>query len=230
MAVRQTRIYAPLLSPYNDDLWAETMMARIIRPLVQMGGLNWFWFTRYASEELEFADSDGTNVPVRFFEGQACRSLRFRFDMDDSRLNGFEASAATKIREENCWIADFRDYGDQQLCESRFLGEDQSDARKKERLAIVREYTQSICRLTLHALVPADEEGRFRFEIGDKSANPHGSAFFSFHHLFCNTTDVFLTVIVASDGSNLSCGTRQYVSPPLQKNPTVGPVEIQVRF
>jgi hypothetical protein len=230
VAVRQTRIYAPKVVPYDTPTWAETMMARVIRPMVQLQGMNWFWLTRYASETPEFADSDGSSVPAGFFDGQMCRSLRFRFDVDDDQRERFETRATTIINTEQCWIADWRPYGDDELCSDRFLGEDRSAIRKNERRAIVRNYLESVSRLALHALVPADETGRFRFETSDHPENPHGSAFFSLHHLFCNPTEVLLIVLVTSDGMNLTCGTRQYPPPILQGGSTVPLVEFKVRF
>ncbi len=216
--------------PYDNAHWAETMMARVVKPLIRSHELNWFWFTRYASITPEFADSDGTNAPAGFFDGQICRSLRFRIDIDDNRLEDFEANASALIDKERCWIADWRAYGEGELCSDRFLGEDRSDIRRTERLAIVRDYTESVCRLAVHALVPADERGRFRFEVNDNPLNPHASAFFSLHHLFCNATEVFLTVLVASDGTTLSCGTRTYPPAVLSENPTAPFVELRVRF
>lgn len=230
MAFLQTRIYAPKFPPYDDARWAETMMARIIDPLTSDDGLEWFWFTQYASVSPEFADSDGTNAPVGFFDGQICRSLRFRFEVDDSRREDFLAKAVALIDRERCWIADWRPYDESELGGDRFLGEDRGDARRKRRLALVLDYTQCVSRLALHSLIPADDQGRFRYETNDNPQNPHGSSFFSLHHLFCNPTEVLLTVLVSSDGSNLACGTRQYPPAVLTESPTLPFVEFRVRF
>ncbi|WP_145274042.1 hypothetical protein [Tautonia plasticadhaerens] len=231
MAIRQTRIYASSNVPYDDQHWAETIMARIIQPLVtNESGLRWFWFTRYADVEPEFADSDGTHYPDGFHGDKLCRSIRLRLDIDDDAKESFESRGSELIEREGCWIADWRDYGIQELCSNRFIGEDRAEDRRGERLNIVKDYLGSISRLALHALVPADGEGRFRFEHNDDPLNMYGSPFFSLHHLFCNTTEVLLTVLIANDGSNLVCGTRQYAPQILYQNPGHPCVERRVRF
>src|SRR5262245_2845477 len=109
MAIRQTRIYAPATPPYDGPFWAETIMARILKPLVTgQDGLQWFWFTKYASVQPEFADSDGNGVPSGFFGAQFCRSLRLRFEADDGVVGGFEHKGSQLIAQEGCWIADWR--------------------------------------------------------------------------------------------------------------------------
>jgi hypothetical protein len=231
MAIRQTRIYAPATPPYDNHLWAETMMERIIKPLTTgQVGLTWYWFTRYASVQPEFADSDGSGLPSGFFGNQLCRSLRFRCEVDDGLVSAFEASGSQLIAQEGCWNADWREYGIGELCSNRFIGEDRSDARRDERLALVKAYVGSVSRMVLHAVVPADNQGRFRFEQNDDPLNAHGSAFFSLHHLFCNPTDVLLTALVVSNGNSLECGTRQYPPPLFVQNQTLPFVEVRVRF
>jgi len=231
MAVRQTRIYAPMTPPYDDKYWWETMLGRIIAPLVtNQEGLVWFWFTRYASLQPEFADSDGTHLPNGFFGTQPCRSLRFRCEVDDSLISEFEIKANQLINHEGCWNANWLDYGINELSSDRFIGEDRSVDRRNERLTLVKAYVESVSRLVLHALVPADHQGKFRFEQNDNSENPHGSPFFSLHHFFCNPTEVLLTALIASSGNNLDCGTRQYPPNVLGQNPSLPFLEFRVRF
>ncbi len=231
MAIRQTRIYAPAKAPYDSQLWAETMMARILKPLVISNEkLKWVWLTRYASTEPEFADSDGANVPTGYFHNNPCRSIRFRFEIDDSDLADFEREGNELIQQEGCWNADWREYGIGELCSNRFIGEDRSQDRRDERLMIVKQVVESVSRLMLHALVPADQEGRFRVENNDDAENPHNSAFFSLHHLFCNTTEVLLTAIVSNDGFAIDCGTRQYPQAAVIQNQGVPVKEFRVRF
>ena len=231
MAIRQTRIYAPVMPCYDNTLWAETMMERIIRPITTgQIGLKWFWFTRYASEQPEFADSDGSRLPDGFFANQLCRSLRFRCEIDDGLVSAFEARGNQLISREHCWNADWRDYDIGELCSNRFIGEDRSDDRRKERLALVKDYVGSVSRMVLHAIVPADDQGRFRFEQNDDPLNALGSPFFSLHHLFCNPTEVLLTALLASNGNSLECGTRTYPPPVLVQNQTLPFVEVRVRF
>jgi hypothetical protein len=231
MTIRQTRIYTPAKPPYDTNLWAETVMARILKPLVDRNPqLRWVWFTRYVSGKPEFADSDGANVPPDFFDNNLCRSIRFRFEINDDDLDAFEQQAADLIRQEGCWIADWRDYGIGELSSNRFVGEDRSQARRDERLGLVKRHVESVSRLMLHALVPADNEGRFRVENNDDQENPHNSAFFSLHHLFCNTTEVLLTALVSNDGFTIDCGTRQYPQSVVVQNQGVPVKEFPIRF
>jgi len=45
---RQTRIFVPRDDLFNHDRWAETIIGRIIAPLVHgVDYLDWFWFSRY---------------------------------------------------------------------------------------------------------------------------------------------------------------------------------------
>jgi hypothetical protein len=231
MAIRQTRIYAPTTLPYDSQFWAETMMERIIKPIVaSQDGLVWFWFTRYASLQPEFADSDESKVPTGFFGNMLCRSLRFRFEVADDALNVFEANGSKLITQEGCWTADWRDYGIGELCSNRFLGENRSQTRRDERLILVKDYLASVSRLALHSLVPEDNQGRFRFEANDDPQNLHDSAFFSLHHLFCNTTDVLLTALINCQPPNLQGGTWQNPPPDFVQNQQHPCSEFQVRF
>ncbi len=236
MAIRQTRIYAPVNAPYDSHVWAETMMARILRPLVDGSAqLKWVWFTRYSSNEPDFADSDSANAPAGYFDNNDIRSLRFRslrfrFEIADTDLAAFERQGRELIEREGCWIADWREYGIEELCSNRFIGEDRSEDRRNERLRLVRLYVESVSRLMLHALVPADNEGRFRVENNDDKQNPHSSAFFSLHHLFCNTTDVMLTALISNDGFTIDCGTQQYPQAAVTQKQGVSVKEFNVRF
>jgi hypothetical protein len=228
MAIRQTRMYAPTTAPYDNQLWAETMMARIIKTLVEQNPQpTWLWFTRYASLQPEFGDSDGNNAPASITQGGLCKSLRFRYEIPEDDVGAFERQGSDLITSEGCWIADWRDYDMAELSSDRFIGEDRLEQRRNERLPLVKQFLESTSRLALHALVPADSDGRFRFEMNDNIQNPHQSPFFSLHHLFCNTTDVLLTVLFAFNGTQLEAGTRQY--PPTQL-PGQSPHERQIRF
>ena len=85
-------------------------------------------------------------------------------------------------------------------------------------------------RLTLHALVPADAQGRFKIEDNDHDENPQNSAFFSLHHLFCNTTEVILTALVTDAEGRLQVGTRQYPPEALVDDVKKSFGEFRVRF
>lgn len=231
LAIVQTRIYAPAIAPYDDQYWAETMMARIIKPLIeQCTDIWWFWFTRYVSNERDFADSNGDTAPPEFFDRNNYRSLRFRLEIADAAFTEFEQRGNELIKGEGCWIADWRSYGIGELSSNRFIGEDRSDHRRIQRLAIVRDYVAAVSRLALHALVPSDDQGRFRFEHNDDSQNPNDSAFFSLHHLFCNPTEVFLTALITTEDGGIQWGTRQYPPEPLKNDESKPFFEGQIRF
>ncbi len=229
MGTRQTRIYAPHTAPYDNQLWAETMMARIVKPLSEREGVKWVWVTRYASQTLDFSDSDGSKVPDGFFKGPLYRSLRFRYEVEHDRQNGFESFGSSLVESEMCWKADWRDY-DESLCCDRFLGIPRTDERRRERRPLVMNFLDSVTRLTLHALVPADDEGRFKIEDNDHQENLRNSAFFSLHHLFCNTTEVFLTALINCQPPNLQGGTWQNPPPDFVQNQQHPCSEFQVRF
>ena len=230
METRQTRIYAPNHEPYTGKLWAETMMARIIRPLVSHPGVSWVWVTRYASETPEFDDSDGSKAPADFFNGHLCRSLRFRFLVEPEHRTAFEESGTVLVNKEACWLADWRKFPVDSLAGDRFLGSPRTPDRKMDRLPLVMNFLDSVTRLTLHALVEADQEGRFKIEDNDHRENPHNSAFFSLHHLFCNTTDVILTALINCRPPGLKGGTLQYPPKDLVDNPNQPSREFRVRF
>ena len=54
-------------------------------------------------------------------------------------------------------------------------------------------------RLALDCLTGPDEKGYFHFEKNDNKQNPLGSSFETFHHVFCNITEVPLSVLVFTD-------------------------------
>jgi hypothetical protein len=63
------------------------------------------------------------------------------------------------------------------------------------------------CLLIFHCLISPDENGKYKFEESESDQNPKGSIFESVHHLFCNTTDVPTTVLLAGEWTSLQLGT-----------------------
>lgn len=230
MGTKQTRIYAPHDAPYDNHLWAETMMARIIKPLVNREEVKWAWVTRYAFPDLEFSDSDEMKAPKGFFTKPLYRSLRFRYEVTSGCEDDFEAVGTELVESERCWLADWRPFPSDSLCGDRFLGAPRTDDRRTEREFLVKNYLDSVTRLTLHSLVPSDDEGRFKIEDNDHEENPYNSAFFSLHHLFCNTTNVRLTALATQHEGKLQGGTRQYPPDALVADPSKPFDEFLVRF
>lgn len=213
MAIRQTRIFVPNAMPYNGDTWAETLLGRVIQPLIQSHPtLDWFWFSRYyASPSIDSGDCDVNIVPKEYQIDGSLRSLRIRFELPDSNTRAFEENGSLRIREEKCFISDWRDYGlVADLGGNRFVGEVRNDARRAERAKLGVSFLHSLSKLVLHTLVGPDAEGRFRVESNDDRQNPLHSSFNSVHHLFCNITAVPLRLLVFSDGSQTFIGTDWY--------------------
>lgn len=211
MVTRQTRIFAPPRLPYDGDTWAETLLGRVIRPLVaNQTALEWFWFSRYAEGRKDSnADSDIGRIPTDFeWPDQLYRSVRFRFQVADDKLEGFERNGHGTIQEEECAISDWRPYDlVSDLGGDRFVGEDRDEPRRVERAQLVVAFLQAVSRLVLHSLIgPVD--GRFGAEENGDFLNPLGSSFESMHHMFCNITCLPLRAFLFSDGSRLAIGTR----------------------
>src|SRR5436189_6119697 len=98
MVYRQIRIYALEQAPYDsEENWAETILARIIRPLAARPEVKWFWFGRYWSEEADFADSNGDHFPADEIQRLKYRSIRFRVGLEDGAEGGFEIAASQLI-------------------------------------------------------------------------------------------------------------------------------------
>jgi hypothetical protein len=192
---RQTRIFVPRDDLFNHDRWAETIIGRIIAPLVRGADyLHWFWFSRYdCPREMDSGDCDIDQIPKEFVnpENQHYRSVRFRYCVPKDRMNIFESECLKLISSANCVVSDFRDWDlVADLGAARFLDGETSDTRIRERAALVLENCYTIAKLILHALSGPDEEGRYHLP---HHLNPdQRSAFNVIHHLFCNMTDVVL--------------------------------------
>jgi len=213
MAIRQTRIFVPNAVPYNGETWAETLLGRVIQPLLQSHPtIHWFWFSRYyAPPSIDSGDCDINFVPKEFQINESLRSFRFRFALPDSDTQTFEENGSLRIKDEKCVISDWRDYGlVADLGGNRFVGEVRDNARRTERANLVVSFLHSLSKLVLHTLIGPDTEGRFHIESNDDRQNPLYSSFNSMHHLFCNITAVPLRVLIFSDGSQTFFGTDWY--------------------
>ncbi len=216
MAIRQTRIFVPNAVPYDSENWVETLMGRVIRPLVESNSrLEWFWFSRYhLPRGVDDGDCDISGIPADFEKDGHLRSLRFRYQIPDKNQRAFEEEGKRMIVAERCVISDWRDHDLlKDLGGDRFVGQVQDVDRRAERANLVVSYLHSVSKLVLHALVGPDQDGRFRMENNNDSQNPLGSSFESMHHLFCNITAVPLRVRIFTDGSQQSIGTGQPAGP-----------------
>jgi hypothetical protein len=209
MTYRQIRIY----TPDCQDSWAESVLGNVISPLVTRFRPDWFWITRYKDEHtattVDFADSDGSNPPdwLRPEDGQKVtfRSIRFRCEIQAEDRSIFETSLLNEITTNKYWTSGWLDYDDSELSSDRFVGEDRSAMRRDERFLLTKDYLHCVSRLVLHSLIQAPSTSKvreYRFESNDHVMNPTGSTFFSYHHFFCNPTDVVVPVWVGPTSVN----------------------------
>ena len=210
MAIRQTRIFVPNIVPYDSEDWAETLLGRVVQPLLQKYPTTaWFWFSRYfAPASMDSGDCNITAVPEEYQIQGSFRSLRFRYELPDSDIGAFEEDGNLRIRNEECVISDWRYYdlaGD--LGSNRFVGGMRDDRRRLERAKLVVLYLKAVSTLVLDSLVGPDSVGQFHAERNDNSQNPLGSSYESMHHLFCNITALPLRVLVFSNGTQNIIGT-----------------------
>ena len=197
--------------PTEPDEWAETLIGRVIRQIVQEfpGELRWFWFSRYVCligrPNEDRGDCDFNTIPDNYklaFSGTnqaGHRSLRFRFEILDAQQCAFEDRLRTLLGEHGYAISDVRDYD--QIADTgshRFLGvENRQPGRDARRATLITLLYQSISQLVIDCLVGPDAQGRYRIEANNDPQNPNGSTFESIHHLFYNITQVPLSVLIS---------------------------------
>lgn len=211
MAIRQTRAF---VLPAEPGEWAETLIGRVIRQIVQefSEDLRWYWFSRYVClinmPGEDRGDCDFNAIPPGYklaFPGinqPGHRSLRLRFEIADAQQVAFEDRLQDLLAQHGYAISDIRDYD--QVADTggqRFLGvENRLPGRDAQRAALVTLLYQTISQLVIDGLVGPDAAGRYRIETNDDPQNPNGSTFESLHHLFFNITQVPLSVLL-SDGA-----------------------------
>ncbi len=199
MAIKQTRIFVPPAMPFNDTLWAETLVGTVVAPLAPL--TEWFWFSRYVHPKgKDPGDCDIKAIPDEFGVDQNCksigasglfRSLRFRYNVSDEQVESFEVISKALIESHTCVISDFRPYPLlDDLSGDRFFVPGGSQQRRIERATLMVNYLYNVCRLFIHALEGPDANGRYRLESNNNCNNPGGSLFESGRHLFCNITGV----------------------------------------
>lgn len=219
MVYRQTRIFANSDEPYT---WAETIIGRVIKPLnIEFkDSLKSFWFSRYICQigvvgedrgDCEFALlPNDFKQPFTGFVQPGHRSIRFRFEVIDANLVDFEARLQELVIQHGYSISDIRDFDElADLGGNRFLGvENRLPANATQRAHLVTHFLQSISELFMDALVGPDPENCYRLEYNDElQQNPNGSTFESLHHLFCNMTQVPVSILVSTGNQTNLLGT-----------------------
>lgn len=201
--IKQVRIFAPRNHLFADALWAETLIGRIIVPLVSEyeARLNWFWFSRYdCTSEVDSNDCDISQIPNDFMhpESKHYRSVRFRYSLQSDCSSLFVNSCAKLITDVGCRISGFLPYdlvadlgGDDNLEEPRTV------ERRQRRAHLVVENYCSIAKLVIHALAGPDPNGCYSLPHHADDNPTHPTPFNRFHHIFCNVTDIPLYVTTA---------------------------------
>ncbi len=211
MAIRQIRIFVNHTEGID---WAETLIGRVFRPLVAefSESLRWFWFSRYGCPIGMPGDDRGDCnfdvIPDDFKQAlpegnpdqPVHRSLRFRFEVEDTYQAAFEARLNELIVQHRYAISDIRLYnGVGDAGGTRFLGvENRGPGRDAERAKLITQLFQLMSQLVMDALVGPDEANRFHIEHNDDRENPNGSTFESVHHMFCNITEVPVSILLGT--------------------------------
>ena len=205
MVPLQTRIFVPPAPPYTNERWVETVAGRILNPVVQKHGINYFWFTRYGGDKVDAnVDADVTDIPEVFAPKGIFLSVRFRFWLDGQDRSAVEADIKAEVAAASCWLSDVRPYDDMaDLAWERFCGEPFTGPRRQERRDLMRQFLCSSAKLFLHMLQGPLPSGEYFSEQNSCHHNPEGSTFESIHHLFCTMTEVPLRAVV-------QIGTRMY--------------------
>lgn len=197
MKIRQTRIFAPFNESFKDN-WAENIMGRIIKPVVEKHALNWFWFSRYDGAISGTDNAEDCNVAeIRNwykteYLTENTRSLRFRYSASDKEIAIFEKELETRIKKNGC-KSEFREYlMVEDLGSNRHVGGDRSEARRQNRAKLLTELYYSISKLTLDNLEDSEGANNFTIEINDTAIG--NSSFSVSHHLFYNIAKLPLPV------------------------------------
>jgi hypothetical protein len=182
MSYHSLHLRFPSRAPFDGANWFDTFVGRFVKPLLGTGLIQQFWFTRYGTPQLH--------------------EVRFRLVTAD--FAGLRPTTDRYLRE--CGFTQLDDESDLTLVGdlggSRFLSPDACNQSPEHRAQLALNLLHALAVLYVECLVGPDAEGRFRQEINTEINNPHGSIFETFHHLFCNTTDVVTEVEGLKLGDN----------------------------
>ena len=216
--IRQTRIFAPHEGLFANARWAETVIGRIIKPVVAnfLDALKWYWFTRYVQPpEGDTGDCNFDQIPQDFIHPQSGlhKSIRFRYAVNDDTCEAFEEQCRELIENVGCAISDFRTYPIlEDLGGERHLEEPRTPERVENRANLVVANYHSIAALILDALIGPDEEGHFLLPHHHIADPQQETPFRVLHHIFCNASDVPLYVpLIHNVPGNMQNGPKQEV-------------------
>jgi hypothetical protein len=204
------------------DNWVEQVLGAVIRPLNDEHGghIHWMWMTRYilplnglpGNVTSHFATEP---IPESFLiqEPNRYRYVLFRLSADDAQRQQIHNAALQLAKGAGFYSVPWVDYdvvGD--LGNNRFIHDAASENERIERARLVANFIDATLRLMLHSLV--EEDGQWKLEPNsDTTQNPKGSFFQSVHHLFCNATNVPLSIRLS-----------------IQPSPIPLPIEFPVKF
>lgn len=218
MPNRQVRIFAPASGPYASPLWAETILGKIIKPLVLGHPTRKpvrYHFFRYRTGGWDDTDCEMALVPEQFVHPiETYHSIRFRYSMRSDWTQQFEDRGQKLIVTAGCLATHWLDYDkEKDLGGERFLSPDRDHDRhlsQFRRVQLVEDFLHVTSRLVLDCLIGPDEKGNFEFEKTKIGQNAQDSPFESLHHLFCNITQVPLRVRVPQGRRDMMLGTDYY--------------------
>jgi hypothetical protein len=199
MSERQIRIFVP---PDLDQVcWAETVVGRVIAPVVQEFSPGWIWFSRYEEgPEASSLDSDISKIPMWIGPDGYYRSVRFRVSMAVAIQREFEQNTMERINDSGFAASGFLDYlSIDDLGSGRFIAEPGTLERRRKRADLMAGFLNASANLFIDALIGPDKDGLYHVE-----RNSHalcGSFFSDVRHLFCNMTNAPTPVFIDKDGA-----------------------------
>jgi len=182
---RQIRIFVP--PELDPSCWVETVLGRVVKPVIGEFKPEWFWFSRYEEYEKQSqTDCDLSLIPASFRSEDIYRSVRFRVCVAVDTRQALEERTLELMSEAGYCASGFLDYAYiDDLAQPRFLGEPRTDERLVRRADLHARFLDATSRVFLDALLGPDEDGCYRVEENDC----YGSSFSAMRHLFCNMTN-----------------------------------------
>lgn len=196
-------IFAPNQENYGGN-WVEQILGEVIRPIFlnYENNINWIWITRYRNIYDENSPPLGRPVPLDYIGNNMFRYIILRLSLDEASQEEIHNSLIDLLEDSHCicipneWSPyDVVNY----LGSNRFIRQDSNQNDREQRALLIAQFIDSVIRLKLNSLTRT-QDGIWGLETNsDNNQNPNGSFFESIHHLFCNSTRVPTTILMARD-------------------------------